>query len=55
MLGIWLDRRYPGGHSWTLMLLVAGLCIGCFQAWNWVAREDKAMHEKEEGNDGGES
>ena len=46
LLGLWLDRRYPGGHSWTLMLLVAGLCIGCYQAWNWVAKEDKAMHEE---------
>ena len=25
VLGIWLDRRYPGTHSWTLALLVAGL------------------------------
>jgi ATP synthase protein I len=44
LIGLWLDSRYPGGRSWTLMLLVAGLCLGCFQAWNWVAKEDKAMH-----------
>ena len=25
-LGIWLDERHPGAHSWTLALLVAGLC-----------------------------
>src|ERR1035438_10527398 len=24
-LGIWLDNRHPGKHSWTLALLVAGL------------------------------
>ena len=24
-LGIWLDNRHPGNHSWTLALLVAGL------------------------------
>src|SRR5580658_4782732 len=29
MLGGWWDRRHQGGHSWTLMLLVAGLVIGC--------------------------
>ena len=45
-LGLWLDRHYPGGHSWTLALLVAGLALGCFNAWHWVAQEDKAMHEK---------
>jgi hypothetical protein len=25
------------------MLLVAGLCIGCANAWHWVAQEDRAM------------
>ena len=24
-LGIWLDKHYPGTHSWTLTLLVVGL------------------------------
>ena len=28
---IWLDDRHPGGHSWTLALLVAGLCDRLFQ------------------------
>ncbi|MDD5274891.1 MAG: AtpZ/AtpI family protein [Methylovulum sp.] len=42
-LGIWLDEHYPGGRSWTLALLVAGLMIGCFNAWLWVAKEDRAM------------
>lgn len=44
-LGIWLDSRYPGQHSWTLALLVLGLTIGCFNAWHWVAKEDQAMRE----------
>ena len=44
-LGLWLDDRYPGKHSWTLALLVAGLAIGCLNAWRWVANEDKAMRE----------
>jgi len=38
-LGMWLDGRYPGGHSWTLPLLAAGLALGCFNAWHWVAKE----------------
>jgi ATP synthase protein I len=50
-LGLWLDQRYPGGLSWTLALLVAGLAIGCFNAWLWVATEDKAMRNEEENND----
>ena len=29
-LGLWLDKRYPGDHSWTLALLVAGLAIWLF-------------------------
>jgi ATP synthase protein I len=45
-LGIWLDKRYPGGRSWTLALLVAGLAIGCLNAWFWVSKEDKAMRDE---------
>ena len=44
-LGLWLDRQHPGARSWTLALLVAGLCIGCLNAWLWVSRQDRAMHE----------
>lgn len=47
-LGLWLDERYPGGRSWTLALLVAGLVIGCFNAWHWVAKEERAMREEQE-------
>lgn len=46
-LGLWLDERYPGTHSWTLALLVAGLCIGCANAWHWVFQENEAMHRKD--------
>ena len=44
-LGHWLDTRHAGRHPWTLALLVAGLVIGCLNAWHWVAKEDKAMAE----------
>ena len=50
-LGIWLDNRHSGSHSWTLMLLVIGLVIGCLNAWHWVSKEDKAMREEQEDND----
>ena len=44
-LGHWLETRHPGRHPWTLALLVAGLVVGCLNAWHWVAKEDKAMAE----------
>lgn len=50
-IGSWLDRNYPGRHSWTLTLLVAGLVIGCWSAWQWVAKEDKAMREEQDDDD----
>lgn len=50
-LGLWLDRRYPGGRSWTLALLVAGLTLGCLNAWHWVSKEDQAMREEQENDD----
>lgn len=50
-LGLWLDRRYPGGRSWTLALLVAGLALGCLNAWHWVAKEDAAMRDEQENKD----
>jgi ATP synthase protein I len=50
-LGLWLDKHHPGAHSWTLALLVVGLAIGCLNAWHWVAQEDKAMRDEQEGND----
>ena len=46
-LGMWIDRRYPGQHSWTLALLVAGLCIGCANAWHWVTKEDAAIRSEQ--------
>lgn len=38
-LGIWIDSRWPGRHSWTLMGLVIGVILGCLNAWFWVKRE----------------
>lgn len=46
-LGIWLDRHYPRGHSWTLALLVAGLAVGCWTAWRWVMRQTAALRKRE--------
>jgi len=40
-LGIWLDGRWPGRFSWTLMLLFGGLILGCLNAWYWVSHVSK--------------
>jgi len=50
-LGIWLDNRHPGKHSWTLALLVAGLAIGCLNAWRWVSKEDEEMGEEHDNDE----
>ncbi len=50
-LGIWLDNRRPGTHSWTLMLLIIGLVIGCSIAWQWVAKQDQEMRDEQENKD----
>jgi ATP synthase protein I len=52
LIGLWLDKRSQGNYVWTLTLLVAGLSIGCFNAWHWVAKEDKEMREKPEDKNG---
>ncbi len=44
-LGIWVDNHYPSTYSWTLMLLLVGLVIGCLNAWHWVDSEYKEMQE----------
>ena len=51
-LGVWLDKQHVSGHSWTLALLVAGLVLGCFNAWRWVAKEERTMREDQEEDDG---
>ena len=38
-LGIWIDGRTDSPYSWTLMLLVMGIAVGCLNAWYWVTKE----------------
>jgi ATP synthase protein I len=47
-LGHWLDTRHAGTHGWTLALLVAGLCLGCSNAWHWVSKEQRAIRRGQE-------
>jgi ATP synthase protein I len=40
-IGTWIDHRWPSRFSWTLMLLVAGLGLGCLLAWTRIKREQE--------------
>lgn len=40
-LGVWIDSRWPGRLSWTLMLLFGGLILGCLNAWYWIMQESR--------------
>jgi ATP synthase protein I len=50
-LGLWLDKHYPGPHSWVLTLLFIGLITGCVNAWHWVTKEDKEIRAEQENHD----
>lgn len=50
-LGIWIDNHYPSRYSWTLMLLVIGLLIGCLTAWRWMAKEYREIRKEQEEED----
>ena len=40
-VGIWLDRILVDSYSWTLMMLLLGLVIGCLNAWYWIEKESQ--------------
>jgi ATP synthase protein I len=40
-IGVWIDGRWPGETSWTLALLLAGVALGCLNAWYWIQREGR--------------
>ena len=41
-LGIWLDTHIQSKYSWTLMLLIIGVALGCFNAWYWISKESQS-------------
>ena len=47
-LGVWIDMKWPGRYSWTLMLLFIGLITGCMNAWFWVNRQRRDIEGKRE-------
>ncbi len=51
VLGVWIDLKWPSRYSWTLMLLVIGIILGCLNAWFWVMRERKMIGVEKEGQE----
>jgi ATP synthase protein I len=49
--GIWLDRNVPAPFSWTLMLFMGGLLLGCYNAWRWLNYESGVIEREEEEKD----
>ncbi len=43
--GMWIDVTWSGPYSWTLMLLVIGLILGCVNAWYWVNKQRREINE----------
>jgi ATP synthase protein I len=52
-LGYWIDSRWPSCVPWTLILLVLGLGLGCFNAWHWLMREQGEISREREEEDSG--
>ena len=40
-LGVWIDRKVQSQYSWTLMLLLIGVALGCLNAWYWIEKESQ--------------
>jgi len=43
--GAWLDRQFPAKLSFSLVFLVAGLLLGCLNAWHWMSKQHRDMQE----------
>ncbi len=51
VIGIWVDRTWPGTYSWTLTFLFIGLIIGCMNAWYWINKEMYQAGDSDEQDD----
>ena len=40
-VGIYIDQKWPGPISWTIICLFIGVTLGCLNAWYWIKRERK--------------
>lgn len=41
--GAAIDAATRSRRSWTLMLMIVGLAVGCLNAWYWVSRQRRAI------------
>lgn len=51
-VALWANSIRPG--TWTLGFFFLGLAIGLFNAWQWVAKEQRAMEREREERDNDE-
>lgn len=51
LIGAWIDTNWPSRFSWTLMLLLVGIILGCLNAWYWIERERRVIEEEDEQDD----
>jgi ATP synthase protein I len=51
-IGVWIDLTWASRYSWTLMLLVVGLAIGCVNAWFWINRQRRSISRDREDDNG---
>ena len=49
-LGLWIDAKWHGPISWTLIGLFSGIILGCLNAWYWVSKE-RSRIEKDKSNE----
>lgn len=47
-LGMWIDRTWPSRFSWTLMLLVLGVVLGCLNAWYWLGEQRRMIEHRKD-------
>ncbi len=50
-IGLFLDKEFPIDKSWTLIFIILGLSLGCFNAWRWLRNEDRKIRKEQEKKD----
>ena len=50
-IGVWIDSHFPSRYSWALMLMVAGVLLGCLNAWHWIANEEREIKKEQDDKD----
>ena len=43
--GVWVDLHIASPYSWTLMLMLAGVGLGCLNTWYWIQKESQQESE----------